>query len=176
MALAVKKTMSELEQRYNDITELFAISDDLASTVDNTFIRDHAAQMKLVEPLINTVADAADELSEEFIALCEGKTKKQTSSKSRIETSLRKIYIAMHEYAARVERVGQNAVGNIRNLADPIVEKLKRQMEVIVANFMEMLSLSLERIMQKHDIEELKERQIRISLMLHAQTQAKGGN
>lgn len=170
MALVKEKTMSELEQRYNDITELFTIGDDLASTVDNTFIKDHAAQMKLVDPLITAIVDSADELSEEFIALCEGKTKKQTSSKSRIEASLRKIYIAMHEYAARVERVGQNAVGNIRNLADPIVEKLKRQMEIIVANFMEMLSLSLDRIMQKQDIEELKERQIRISLMLHAQT------
>lgn len=174
MALAAEKSMSELEQKYNEVAELFSIAEELASTVDNTFIRDPKSQMNLVEPLINTIAESADILTEEYIALLEGS--KQPSSKTRIESAMRKIYVAMHEYSARAGRVTQNAVGNIRNLADPIVEKLKRQMETIVANFMEFVKLSLDRVMQKHDIEELKERHERIALMLHAQTLGQGAN
>ena len=174
MAMVAQQSLTELEQKYNDVVELFSIAEELASTVDNTFIRDHAAQMKLVEPLMEAIADSADVLSEEYIAVIEGT--KKTTSKTRIESAMRKIYVAMHEYSARASRVTQNAVGNIRNLADPIVDKLKRQMETIVANFMEFVKLSLDRVMQKHDIEELKERHERIAIMLHAQTVGQGAN
>lgn len=174
MALAVEKSMSEMERKYNEVAELFGIAEELASTVDNTFIRDHKAQMNLVEPLIDTIAESADILTEEYIALLEGANK--PSSKTRIESAMRKIYVAMHEYGVRASRVTQNAVGNIRNLADPIVEKLKRQMETIVANFMEFVQLSLDRVMQKHDIEELKQRHERIAMMLHSQSVGQGAN
>ncbi len=174
MSNLAEKNISELEQKYNDVTELFSIAEEFASTVDNTFIRDHAAQMKLVEPLIDAIAESADILTEEYIAVIEGQ--KKPSGKTRIESAMRKIYVAIHEYNARAARTTQNAVGNIRNLADPIVEKLKRQMETIVANFMEFVKLSLDRVMQKHDIEELKERHERIAIMLHAQTIGQGAN
>lgn len=174
MALALEKSMTEMEQKYNEVAELYSIAEEFASTVDNTFIRDHKAQMNLVEPLIDTVAESADILTEEYIALLEGA--KKPTSKTRIESAMRKIYVAMNEYSARASRVTQNAVGNIRNLADPIVEKLKRQMETIVANFMEFVKLSLDRVMQKQDIEELKERHERIALMLHTQTIGQGAN
>lgn len=174
MALALEKSMTELEQKYNEVAELYSVAEAFASTVDNTFIRDHKAQMNLVEPLIDTIAESADILTEEYIALLEGT--KKPASKTRIEGAMRKIYVAMNEYSVRVSRVTQNAVGNIRNLADPIVEKLKRQMETIVANFMEFVKLSLDRVMQKQDIEELKERHERIAMMLHAQTIGQGAN
>lgn len=174
MAHAAEQTLSELEQKYNDVAELFSTAEELASTVDNTFIRDHGAQMKLVEPLIEVVAESADVLTEEYIALLEGQ--KKPSSKTRIEAAMRKIYVAMGEYNARAARTTQNAVGNIRNLADPIVEKLKHQMETIISHFMEFVKLSLSNIMQKHDIEELKQRHERIALMLHSQTVGQGAN
>jgi hypothetical protein len=168
MAITAHQTISEMEQKYYDVVSILDSAEELAATVDNTFIRDHAVQMKLVSPLIDAVTDSADMLTEEYIALLDGK--KKAGAQKRIEGALRKIYVAMNDYSLRAAVVTQNAVGNIRNLADPVVEKLKHRMETIVAHFMEFISLSLDRVMQKHDIDELKQRHERIALMLHSQS------
>ena len=168
MAQAALKSMNEMEQKYYDITALFALAEDIAATVDNPATKDPMSQMMLVEPLIDTLAESADVLTEEYIALCEGKSAK----KSRIETAMRKIYIAIHQYSADAKRIGKGAV----NLADVLVERTRRQMETIVANFMEFVKLSLDRIMQKHEIDELKQRHDRIAMMLHAQAVGQGAN
>jgi hypothetical protein len=173
-AMATMKPISELEQKYNDVVALYDLAEELAATVDTKLTKDNAAQMGLVDPLIEAIAYSADVLSEEFIALCEGKAAKKAAAKSRIETAMRKIYVAMHEYSARATKVTQNAVGGFRNLADPVVEKIKRQMETIVANFLDFLTLSLDRIMQKHDIDELKQRHERVALMLHTMSVQQG--
>lgn len=164
---AVKK-MAELEQKYEQITELFALAEDLASTVDSKATLNPMLQMQLVEPLIATIADSADILTEEYIALCEGKSAK----KPQIESAMRKIYVAIHEYGTRAAKYGKG----IANLADPIIEKIKHQMETIVANFMELAKLSLDRIMQKHDIDELKQRHDRIAVLLHQQALGQGAS
>lgn len=180
MTTATQKPLSELERQYHDVAALYDLAEELAATVDTKLTKDNAAQMKLVDPLIETIAYSADVLSEEFISLCEtqggNKAAKKAASKSRIETAMRKIYVAMHEYSARAAGVTQNAVGGFRNLADPIVEKIKRQMETIVANFLDFLTLSLDRIMQKHDIDELKQRHERVALMLHTMSVQQGAS
>lgn len=155
------KSMNELEQKYHAITELFALAEELATTVEHASTTNPMVQMQLVEPLIEALGDSADVLTDEYIALCEGKAAK----KPRIEGAMRKIYMAMHEYGVRAAKYAKSAA----NIADVTVEKIKRQMETIVANFMEFVKLSLDRIMQKHDIEELKQRHDRIATMLHQQ-------
>ena len=165
-----RKTMSEMETKYHEITELFSLAEELASTVDNPFTLNKEQQMELVEPLIDTIADSADVLTDEFIAVCEGKAAKRKPSTARIETAMRKIYIAMHDYSAQAKKLSHG----LANIADPVVEKIKRQMETVVANFMEFVKLSLDRIMQKHEIDEMKQRHERISLMLHAQAIGQG--
>jgi hypothetical protein len=52
-----------------------------------------------------------------------------------------------------------------------IVRKVKRQLEVVITHFVDFITLSLDRIMQKHDVEELKHRHASIALMLHQQAQ-----
>jgi glutamate-1-semialdehyde aminotransferase len=174
--MATQKTMSELEQKYNDVVALYDLAEELAATVDTKLTKDNAAQMDLVDPLIEAIAYSTDILSEEFITLCEGNKAKKAAAKSKIETAMRKIYVAMHEYGVRATKVTQNAVGGFRNLADPIVEKIKRQMEKVVANFLEFIQLSLDRIMQKHDIDELKQRHERVALMLHTMSVQQGSH
>lgn len=161
------------EQHYYEITELYDLVDELASTVEHDAVKNKEAQMDLLEPLIVHISDAADVLTEEFIVIAENKTKKKTktANKGRIESALRKIYMAIDEYQQTVAQSASQAAGAFRNVADPIVNKIKRQMETVVANFMEFVQLSLDRIMHKSQIEELKQRQERIALMLHQGTQ-----
>lgn len=155
MAAAALKQMNVWEQKYHDITELFLLSDELLATVPVS--ADPEAQLALLEPLIETIGESADILTDEYIALCEGGKGKQ--SKSRVEGALRKVYIAMQNVSAKTR--------DARNAAHAVINKLKRQLECIVSHFMDFMTLSLDRIMQKNDVEELKQRHANIALMLH---------
>lgn len=162
------KTMDVLEQQYHEITELYHLADDLIMTTEHEMITDKDGQIDLVEPLVSAIAESTDILTEEFIALAEGKPARKNVAKSRIENALRKVYMAIHDYTER----SVEAVSIVRKVTDPIVTRLKRQLEVVVATLVEFVQLSLDLIMQKQDVEELKKRQERIALMLHNMGQA----
>lgn len=156
MASAMKK-MTEWEQKYYDVTELYALSDELLNTVEQS--QDPEAQLALIASLVETIGESADILGEEYINFCDGK--KEPKSKSRIEGALRKVYGAVSEFTSRVR--------DQRNAALAIVKKVKRQLEQVIVNFMEFMVLSLDRIMQKQDVEEIKQRHAHLSMMLHSQ-------
>ena len=162
----------ELQEKYYDITELYDLAQELIETVESEFVKQPKAQLKLVEPLAEEVGDAADVLTEEFIALADGK--KKFRNKSRIEGALRKVYMAIEAYHQEVSASAGDLKTGFRNIADPIVKKIKRQMEVVIATFLEFVDLSLDRIMHKSEIENLKQRQEKIALMLHAASQGQG--
>ena len=158
---------SDYEQKYYEISELYDLAEELTDTVQSEFCANPEEQLAIVAPLIEQVGDAADVLCEEYIQLLEGKGKRFGGSKSRVEGALRRIYVAIDEYGRRVKQAAQETGHNIVNIADPIVKKLKRHMETVIGNFMELVELSLDRIMQKSEIEELKQRQAKIAMMLH---------
>lgn len=164
MAAAAVKQMNMWEQRYHDITELFLLNDELLATVPAS--ENPEAQLELIEPLVEVIAESADVLTDEYIALCEGNPKRKATAKGRIEGALRKVYIAMQDFSRRAE--------DARNAAHAVIVKVKRQLEHVVSHFMDFMSLSLDRIMQKNDVEELKQRHANIALMLHTLHQQQG--
>lgn len=160
MAAAMKQ-MSQWEQKYYDVTELFALSDDLLATVETAV--DPEAQLNLVAPLVEIIGESADLLTDEYIALCEGKKERKQMAKSRIEGALRKVYGALSEFSTQAR--------DAKNAAHAVVKKIKRQLEQVIVNFLEFVALSLDRMMQKQDVEELKQRHASIALMLHTAAQ-----
>jgi hypothetical protein len=162
------KNMKKLEQDYGEITELYRLADDLIMTTEHAQITDKDGQIDLVEPLVSAVAESTDVLGEEFLVLAEGKPARKSAAKGRIENALRKVYMAIHDYGRRASEVS----ATVRKITDPLVTRIKRQLEVVVATLVEFVQISLEVIMQKQDVEELKQRQERIALMLHAMGQA----
>lgn len=145
------------EEKHDDIAELFALNDALIESVEQA--QDPEAQMALVAPLIEAIGESADLLSEEYIGLCAGAAANGKAAKSKIEGSLRKVYMAIHEFHKRAR--------DTKNAAHVIVKKIKRQLEQVISNFVEFVTLSLDRIMQKQDIEELNAHHASIALMLH---------
>jgi hypothetical protein len=162
-------TVEELEQKYQTITSLFDSAEELVATVESPLVKDPEAQLNAVEPLINEVSDAADVLAEEFVLVAESKKQKIQSraNKKRVEAAIRKLYVAIHEYESRVCNSVKKAHGAIMNIADPIVTKLKRQVEEVVVIFLEFMQLSLHSLMNKADLDALKVRDARVALMMH---------
>jgi len=144
------------EQKHDDIVELYALNDELIVTVEQA--ADPEAQLALVEPLIEAIGESADVLSEEYIGYCGGAGGK--AAKSKIEGSLRKVYAAIHAF--------QQKTRDTKNAAQQTVKKIKRQLEQVIANLVEFVTLSLDRVMQKQDIEELNAHHASIALMLQS--------
>lgn len=164
-----ERSMEELEQQYNTITTLYDYAEDLVSTVESDLVKDPEAQLGVVEPLIADISDAADVLADEFILIAESKKQKVQSraSKKRVEAALRKLYMGLNDYQQRVHDKAKKAHGAIMNIADPIVKKIKEQVEKVVVIFMEFIEISLQSLMNHADLEELRQRNTKIAMMMH---------
>lgn len=144
-----------LEKHYKEISSLYDMAEELAATVESEFVKDPQEQIALVEPLIANVADCADILSEEFVNVLE-KPALAKSAKGRVESALRKIFIALEEYRTQLGLKSQKTLGSIANIADPIVAKIRKQAEKIILIFMSLMEISLDRIMHHFEIEEFR--------------------
>lgn len=153
--------MNIWEQKYYDITELYNLADELLATVEGA--ANPEQQLALVESLVDTIGDSTDVLTDEYVALCDGNPERKKSAKTKVESALRKVYVACTDFTARVT--------DRRNAALLVIKKIKRQLEQVIENFVEMIALSLDRIMQQHDVAELKARHANISLMLYSKGQ-----
>lgn len=103
MANAAVNQMQVWEQKYYDITELYALADELLATVEQS--ENPERQLELVEQLVETMGESTDILTDEYVALCESNPSRKKSAKSRVEGALRKVYVAMSETAARARGI-----------------------------------------------------------------------
>lgn len=175
MSVAVKREVSleALESQYNEITALYDLASELVETTESRFIQDPERQWGIVEPLISELGEATDILTEEFIHMSEGLRKHTTgkASKARIEAALRRVYGAVNDYRERVRNVTRQAYKAIENIADPIVQKIQRQVEKVVGIFLEFMQLSLTSIMSQAELSQLRARDARVALMMHQAAQ-----
>lgn len=162
----------EYEAKYDEIALLYDLADDLLSTVESPLVSDPEAQLDVIEPLISEIGDAADVLSQEFICIAESKKTKapMKASKTMIESGLRKLFAAVNDYQNRVRDINKQAHGSIMNIADPIIQKIQRQIEKVMVIFFEHINISLQSLMGKAELEALKGRDSRIALMMHEQS------
>lgn len=178
MAIAQKEyTMEELEERYNEISALYDMSEELLATVESPLVADQEAQLALVEPLIHEIGEATDMLAEEFTVIAEQKKQRaagRRANKSQVEGALRRVYGAISEYNAKMRAAGKKMF----NVAEAIVQKIQRQVDKVVVIFLEFMQISLSSLMNKAELEALKAREVRIALMMHQQAiaQHQGGN
>jgi len=167
-AQRIDYTLDDMEVKYNAVTELYELADELLATVESPFVKDMEAQMDLVEPLVNEIADATDILSEEFIHIAEGRSSgAKKVNKTRVENAFRKIFAAITDYQERVKVTGGKAASGLRNIADPIVAKIQRHVEEVVVLFLEFVNISLSSIMHKQQLEMVRARDPRIAIMMH---------
>jgi hypothetical protein len=148
-------TTEEVKKQYNSITSLYDLAEELASTVENKLVKNPEDQLDLIEPLINEVADATDILTEEYINIMED-TKHHKTAKVKIEKALRQIFMALENYRNRVKELTDEKLSTLAGLANPIVNKIYKQVEKIMLIFMQLIELSLDRIMRKHELDEFK--------------------
>ncbi len=158
--------LSTLELKYYQVAELYNLAEELLSTAEDPQVENPESQLDLIEPLVNQIGDSTDILCEEFIEIA-GKKDKAATRRTRVERALRKIYTALDTYQQQVVAATREGVQGLRNIADPIVEKIKLHVEAVIGIFLDFVDLMLDRIMHKQQVEELKKRQEKIAQLLY---------
>ncbi len=162
-------TMDDYKAGYNDITALCDCAEELLATVENPVVNNPQSQLDLIEPLINEIADASDVLAEEFLLVAESKKNRSSNkfSKKRIESALRRIFVTINEYQENTKLLAKKTGSAAINVAAPIVQKIQKQLDKVVAIFFEFAQISLQSIMSKTELDALRVRDSRIALMMH---------
>lgn len=160
----------KLEESYNQVIAMYDMADELVSTVTKSPRELQEAHFRLVNPLVLQLEESADVLTEEFICLAEGKDA-PGNHRSRIETAFRKVYAAMDDYQ---KRAGQMMQAAVTQTVSPVLDGIKRHMEKVIAVFFGYIELTLDRIMQKSDLEQLKKNEEKVAEILHDMSQKQG--
>lgn len=162
-------TTKDYKESYDSIAVLCDYAEDLLSTVENPIISDKNEHLELIEPLINEIADSSDILSEEFLLIAESKRSRSTNraSKKRIESTLRRIFNAISEYHQNLKSLSHQTKNVTVKVTAPIIEKIQKQLDTVLAVFFEFIQISLQSIMNKAELDALRARDSRIALMMH---------
>lgn len=156
--MSIPATREEQEIQYGAIVALFDHCDALADSLQNVHAAgdDPEAQLVILAPLMSDVSAEADLLTEEYINIAEAQNNpaKLTIAKTKVEASLRKIYLAIDQYRLRVRQSARVAA----HAADELVAKLQEQVEAVVLVFASIIDLTISRIMQSSQLESFKQR------------------
>jgi len=161
--------MEEYGQQYDELMKLYDYADELAMTIESEFVDSAQTQLSLVEPLITQLEESTETLTEEFVHFAGEKSNR--SSRGRIEKALRKVYTAIDDYTLKLHGSLKKKARGVQNIADAIIMKLKEKMEEVIVIFLHFTQLSLDRVMHKHELEEIKRNQQHVFFQLHNQSQ-----
>lgn len=162
-AVAMKVT----EEDYQDIVVLYGHADSLASTVESASLKERRAQYKLISPLVEEIELASDTLTEEYMQIAEQGQKPGKSAKTKIEGALRRLFVAIDQYTLRAEEAKATLSEKSLAATGKLVAGLRRQAERITAIFLNFVALSVDRIMHRKEVEEMKKHEAHIATTLH---------
>ncbi len=155
------------EDQYRKIIELYDVAEQLIQSVEAAEIEYMEAQLSIIEPVVENVNESADVLTGEYSIFATHDADPRKIKRNYVESAIRRIFASIEEYKARVGNSG--ALRQLLALTvDPIINKLKNLAEEIIIVFMKVVSIVLEKILHKHEAEELKKRKKEIALLISA--------
>ena len=158
----------DLKTAYLDVTSLYDCADELIASTEQSQLLQQEAHYQLVNPVVEQLELSADLLANEFITAVEAAEQHQKPTNgSKIESALRMVYTAFEQYGQQAQAYQKQAFEQVTDIVDPVMEKIKRQVEKVITIFIGFVDLALDRIMPQHDLEALKQRDAKIASMLH---------
>lgn len=121
----------EMKDAYDAILKLYDCAEDIVTAIEAVGGKEMEATLKAAEPVIVQLESTAEILSETFITFGETGEKMGAHNKKRVESSIRKLYMALAGFCESISEVLLGAVveitGDIRNLIIAVHQKAKRK-------------------------------------------------
>jgi|GEM_PF-984876 len=148
-------SLEEKKEQYDTITVLYDVVDELTDGLEGLPLNVQGAVLDSAEPFLGELTNSTEVLADEYITISKEPASKK-SSKGKIEKALRKIFMALEAFQQQMMELGNGVLSLLSTTIDPVLVKLKKQTEKILLIFMQMLEISLDRIIRKHEVDEFR--------------------
>lgn len=105
----IEATDKEFDEVYDNISRLYDNAEKLLELADHKSLLENEDYLKIyllkVENIIGQIEASANSLSEDFAATVESGEAPSNAMKRRVNSSLRKILLAIEEFKSEVEQV-----------------------------------------------------------------------
>jgi histone H3/H4 len=153
---------------YESIVSLYDVAEELIEKVNDASEDFIEEVLDGVEPLVEVVEESTEVLTNEYLLFANPAADPRLVKKNNVESALRKIFAAISDYKARGGS-SEAVTKFMEKYINPIVEKLKNVAEEVIAVFLEVVALSVDKILHKLEIDDLKKKNQRIAVLLGAQ-------
>ena len=121
----------ELKGAYDAILKLYDCAEDIISAIESVGGKEMEAALAVAEPVIEQLESTAEILAESFIIFGETGQKMDGHAKTKAESSIRKLYVALGIFCESVGEtllgVTMEIVGDIRSQIIELQAKAKRK-------------------------------------------------
>ena len=155
------------EDNFKKIVGLYDVAEELLLTVESQREVNPEAYLEFIEPIVETIEESADVLSTEYAYLAQGSQGKKKINRKIVESALRKIYQSVDDYKERLTKIPEQPSRIVERIVAPVLNRLKAVAEEVVSFFMEVVEISLDKIMHRSEVEEMRKRNQRIAALMH---------
>ncbi|PIR32478.1 MAG: hypothetical protein COV36_04280 [Alphaproteobacteria bacterium CG11_big_fil_rev_8_21_14_0_20_44_7] len=102
MAVAEKSDEQYFDEVYDNIARLYDHAENLLNSAYHEDVEDHEKFLAEIEPIIQQIENSANSIAEDFSTIIEKGELPTNAMKRRVNSSLRKILLAIQEYRASI--------------------------------------------------------------------------
>jgi methyl-accepting chemotaxis protein len=168
-------TPAEYEEAYQDILVIYDIAEELSQTLHDARATHQADQVELVEPLVNDLLDAADDLSQQFCEFAGAADKKQAAKQFSMRDAFKKIFRSVNNAMESIQEIGGEVAENITTVMLPTLEKLVRHTERLFSRLVVLVEHSKDIVQRKRrEFHEMINVEAHVATLMRQQQAARG--
>jgi hypothetical protein len=144
-------TAAEYDEAYQEILVIYDIAEELADTPNHPLARFQDEQVAIIEPLVDEVLDAADELSQGFCEFVQQSDKAKAASTFNMRGAFKRMFKAVNHTITQIQEAGGEIAENLTATVVPTLEKLVRHTEKVFSRLVVLVSVTKETLTKKRE-------------------------
>lgn len=170
-------TAAEYDEAYQEILVIYDIAEELADTPNHPLARFQDEQVAVVEPLVDEVLDAADDLSQGFCEFVQQPDKGKAANAFNMRGAFQRMFKAVNRTISQIQEVGGEVGENLTATVVPSLEKLVRHTEKVFSRLVVLVSVTKETLTKKREeFARMMSVEAHVATLMKAQQAALGGH
>lgn len=158
--------VAEYNAAHRAIEELYDIADNLMLTLEDARATQQETQIEIIEPLVEEVVAAADELSQQFCEYAESKNKEEAKSKFKFKPVFARIFKAVDECLGKINLTSAEVAENITTVVMPAVDKLLNHSEKLFGRLSAIIERSKNAVKKREEFYKMVVRESHLARLL----------
>lgn len=154
---------AEYDATHRAIEKLYDLADQLMMTLEDARAMHQDAQIDIIEPLVEEVVSAADQLSEQFCEYADSKDKKEAAGKFGFRPVFVRIFKAVDECLNKVNQTSAEVAENITTVIMPTVDGLLKHTEKLFGRLIHIVERTRDAVKKREEFYKMVVRESHIA-------------